>query len=114
MLRLGEELQALVEAAEQPVLIDVEQSERMLDVLGLPRDEPVILCRWWKDGDRLNMRHYPQKNAGAGYDWAALQVERLYEAVAAELRPGIDSLDLCPSEEGSLMENAKRSPKSGF
>ncbi|MCP9902754.1 AAA family ATPase [Cyanobium sp. BA5m-10] len=100
MLRLGEELQALVEGAEQPVLIDVGQAERMLDVLGLPSDEPVILSRWWKDGDRLNMRHYPRKNAGAGYDWAALQVERLYEAVAADLRPGIDSFGFVPERGG--------------
>jgi len=100
MLRLGEELQALVKAAEQPVVIDIEQAERMLDVLGVPRDEPLILARWWNDGDRLNMRHYPRKNAGEGYDWAALQVDRFYEAVAADFRPGTDSFGFVPERGG--------------
>jgi len=100
MLRLGEELQALVKAAEQPVVIDIEQGERMLDVLGVPRDEPLILARWWNDGDRLNMRHYPRKNAGEGYDWAALQVDRFYEAVAADFRPGTDSFGFVPERGG--------------
>lgn len=107
MLRLGEELQALVEAAEQPVLIEVEQAERMLDVLGLPRDEPVILSRWWKDSDRLYMRHYPRKNAGAGYDWGALQGERFYDAVAAEFRPGIDSFGFVPERGGIAYDKRK-------
>ncbi|QPN70129.1 AAA family ATPase [Synechococcus sp. CBW1108] len=96
-----------MEAAEQPVLIDVEQAQRMLDVLGLPRDEPVILSRWWKDGDRLNMNHYPRKNAGDGYDWAALQVERFYEAVAAEFRPGIDSFGFVPERGGIAYDKRK-------
>ena len=100
MLRLGEELQALVKAAEQPVVIDIEQGERMLDVLGVPRDEPLIFARWWNDGDGLNMRHYPRKNAGEGYDWAALQVDRFYEAVAADFRPGTDSFGFVPERGG--------------
>ena len=107
MLRLGEELQALMESAEQPELIDVEQGERMLDVLGLPRDEGLILCRWWKDGDRLNMRHYPRKNAGDGYDWATLQVDRFYEAVAAEFRPGVDSFGFVPERGGTAYDKRK-------
>jgi len=100
MLRLGEELQALVKAAEQPVVIDIEQGERMLDVLGVPRDEPLIFARWWNDGDGLNMRHYPRKNAGEGYDWATLQVDRFYEAVAADFRPGTDSFGFVPERGG--------------
>ena len=88
-------------------VIDVEQAERMLDVLGLPRDEGLILCRWWKDGDRLNMRHYPRKNAGDGYDWATLQVDRFYEAVAAEFRPGVDSFGFVPERGGTAYDKRK-------
>jgi hypothetical protein len=107
MLRLGEELQALVEAAEQPVLIEVEQAERMLDILGLPRDEPVILCRWWKDGDRGRFHHYPWKNAGAGYDWPTLPAERLYDAVAKDFRLGVDNFGFVPERGGIAYDGRK-------
>jgi hypothetical protein len=97
---LEEELQALVAAAAKPELIDVGQAERMLDLLGLPRDEPVILSRWWKEGDRLNMRHYPRKNTSDGYNWSTLATERLYFEVAQELRSGVDSFGFVPERGG--------------
>jgi hypothetical protein len=104
---LEEELQALVAAAANPELIDVDQAERMLDVLGLPRDEPVILSRWWKEGDRLKMHHYPRKNASDGYNWSMLATERLYSEVAKDLRNGVDSFGFVPERGGIAYEKRK-------
>ena len=104
---LEEKLQALVAAAAKPELIDVDQAERMLDVLGLPRDEPVILSRWWKEDDRLNMRHYPRKNASDGYNWSMLATERLYSEVAKDLRNGVDSFGFVPERGGIAYEKRK-------
>ena len=88
-------------------VIDVEQAERMLDILGLPRDEPVILCRWWKDGDRGRFHHYPWKNAGAGYDWPTLPAERLYDAVAKDFRLGVDNFGFVPERGGIAYDGRK-------
>jgi len=104
---LEEELQALVAAAANPELIDVDQAERMLDVLGLPRDEPVILSRWWKEDDRLKMHHYPRKNASDGYNWSMLATERLYSEVAKDLRNGVDSFGFVPERGGIAYEKRK-------
>jgi len=72
MLRLGEELQALVKAAEQPLLIDIEQAERHLALNGTGPNDPQILCAYG-----VTNRFVPERKGGGDtpYDWDAVTAD---------------------------------------
>lgn len=87
MLSLSKELQALVNAVDQPLLIDVKQADRHLALNGIGPTDPVILCAFGSTN-----RFVPARK-GSGetpYDWDAVTAQaakgnRDYKALSAHL-----------------------------
>lgn len=74
MLRLHEELEALMTAAEEKPLIDIAEAERHLALVGIDRQDPVILCAYpAKKKDSYN--RYVPALAGERYDWDQLTLD---------------------------------------
>lgn len=87
MLRLEDELQALVAASAEPELIDVAEVERHLALNGIGPNDPVILCAYGQTN-----RFVPERTGGGDtpYDWEAVTAEaakgkRDYEALRRHL-----------------------------
>ena len=84
MLRLHEELEALMTAAEEKPLIDIAEAERHLALVGIDRQDPVILCAYGATN------RFVPKRIGERYDWDQLTLdarsgERDYAALRVHL-----------------------------
>jgi hypothetical protein len=72
MLKLADELEALVQAAEKPVPIEVAEAERHLALNGIGPNDPVILCAYGATN-----RFVPERKGGGDtpYDWDAVTAD---------------------------------------
>ena len=89
MLRLHEDLQALLATAEEKPLIDVAEAERHLALVGIGPQDPVILCAYPSKQRNAYNRYVPAMS-GERYDWDQLTLEarsgeRDYETLRGHL-----------------------------